>query len=329
MPKTISFLSNSRLPLQIQSKLLIALLALVVFVNQANASVGGWLFETNRKLEALIAGLEQHTKSIDDTDWFYYVKNSSSAKNKTCTVLIHGFTAEASHWFRFARGLEHDECVVIPDLPGFGRSSYKTGEDYTVKAQVNRLHSFLAALDLADQYHLAGSSMGGHIIGLYAVKFPSNVKSLTLINAGGVKSPEKSHLDVKVEATGRSVFEVESQEEYKSMLKASMSEPPWMPFMVRNHLADKAIAQTPKHKSIFSKLYQQDMLDQKLLKIKAPTLIVWGDQDQLLHPSMAEVFHKGIYNSDLVVMPGIGHLPFLEEPGHTADLFNQFIAKHM
>jgi hypothetical protein len=48
-----------------------------------------------------------------------------------------------------------------------------------------------------------------------------------------------------------------------------------------------------------------------------PTLIVWGDQDRLLHVSMATAFQRAIRGSRRVEMPGIGHLPFLEAPGKT------------
>lgn len=303
----------------------------LLLVNPASASVGGWLFETNREIEAFIAGLKEKTIEVNGETWLYYLGKDETATEKlpTCTLLLHGFSAEASHWFRFARSLEDTSCVLIPDLPGFGRSTYALEQDYSIPAQVLRLHRFLAELDLADSYHLAGNSMGGQILGMYAVEYPNEVTSLTLMNAGGVQSPQKSQLDIKVAASGKSVFEVENAEEYKSMLGLTMSDPPWVPSVVTNYLAEEAINRTQRHRAIFAKLYQQDMLDEKLKQITARTLILWGDEDQLLHPSMAQVFHQGIKDSTVIVMPGLGHLPFLEQPGKTAHLFNQFISNQL
>jgi len=306
-------------------------LMLLLISQSSFASVGGWLFETNRSMEAKIAGLEEKRLFVAGDHWQYYMKSSATDKTKhdTCTVLIHGFTAEASHWFRFARHLEHDACVIIPDLPGFGRSTYLASADYSIATQVQRLHQFLDQLQLSDRYHFSGSSMGGHIAGLYAVQFPSEVASLTLIDSGGVSSPVKSEMDLQVEETGKSVFEVESINDFETLFEMTLSDPPWMPGIVLNHVGRGAIDRTNRHRSIFSQIYQKDLLDELLGDIQSPTLIMWGQEDRLLHLSMAEVFNQGIKGSKLILLPNAGHLPFLEIPADTAGLFNQFIANQL
>jgi len=306
-------------------------LMLLLISQSSFASVGGWLFETNRSMEAKIAGLEEKRLLVAGDHWQYYMKSSATDKTKhdTCTVLIHGFTAEASHWFRFARHLEHDACVIIPDLPGFGRSTYLASADYSIATQVQRLHQFLDQLQLSDRYHFSGSSMGGHIAGLYAVQFPSEVASLTLIDSGGVSSPVKSEMDLQVEETGKSVFEVESINDFETLFEMTLSDPPWMPGIVLNHVGRGAIDRTNRHRSIFSQIYQKDLLDELLGDIQSPTLIMWGQEDRLLHLSMAEVFNQGIKGSKLILLPNAGHLPFLEIPADTAGLFNQFIANQL
>ncbi|MEH6450516.1 MAG: alpha/beta hydrolase [Oleispira sp.] len=305
---------------------------LLLFITQHTfASVGGWLFEANRSMEAMIAGLEEKRISVDGDHWQYYVKSSATqnTNNEHCTVLVHGFTAEASHWFRFARNLEHDACIIIPDLPGFGRSSYSPDSDYSITSQVQRLHQFLTQLQLSERYHFSGSSMGGHIAGMYALKYPNEVASLTLIDSGGVSSPAKSEMDSQVEETGKSVFEVESLDDFKKLFAMTLSDPPWMPGVVLDHVSQGAIARTDRHRSIFSQIYQKDLLDDALSSIEIPTLILWGQEDRLLHLSMAETFHQGIAESTLVIIPNAGHLPFLEIPADTADLFNQFISNQI
>lgn len=303
-------------------------LILLSMTQAALASVGGWLFESNRSMEAMIAGLEEKSISVDGENWLYYVKNQTSAgaSHDNCTVLIHGFTAEASHWFRFARNLVHDACLIIPDLPGYGRSDYTMGADYSIATQVQRLQQFLTQLQLAKRYHLIGSSMGGHIAGLYTLQFPSDVMSLTLINSGGVLTPAKSKMDIQVEETGVSIFEVESIEQFKAVFEMTLSDPPWMPSLVLNHVGQNAINRTERHRLIFSQIYQKDLLDEQLANINTPTLILWGEEDQLLHLSMAEVFQKNIPASTLILIPKAGHLPFLEKPATSADIYNRFIS---
>lgn len=301
----------------------------ILFSSSAGASLGGWLYETNRAMEAWLASLEEREETIADHQWLYYVKTNRNENNlkqthENCTVLLHGFTAEASHWFRFARHLK-SECIIVPDLPAFGRSSYLTSSDYSSQEQAKRLKQFLDQLTLSKHYDIVGSSMGGHIAAIFTLLFPAQVNTLTLFNAGGVNSPKLSELDLKVQKTGKSLFEVENLEEFRLMLDTTMSDPPWMPGLVRNHIGTKAIERTERYREIFKATYKQDFLDQQLQSIKAPTLIIWGEEDKLLHPIMANVFHKGISNSQKTMMPNIGHLPFLEQPKHSASIFQDFI----
>ncbi|MFD2176413.1 alpha/beta fold hydrolase [Veronia pacifica] len=293
----------------------------------ASASIGQWTFETNRSFEAMLAGLDEQSVNVGKDKWIYYVKQDSDNKADTCLVLIHGFTAEASHWFRFARNIDSAGCMIVPDLPGFGRSSYFPESDYAISQQVARLNHFLQHLDLAKRYHLVGSSMGGHIAALYTITHPEDVSSLTLVNAAGVITPTQTELDKGKGENSRPIFEPETQADYERTLDMTMSDPPWVPFWVRNYLGEEAIARTPRHRQIFRQVYRKDLLDNQLSNIFVPTLILWGDQDKLLSPDMADVFHNKIPGSEKVIFNNIGHLPFLEVPSKAADVIDLHISQ--
>jgi len=288
-------------------------------------SFGSWLFDKNTSVEAWLAGVEPQQIKVADDEWHYYVK-TEQAQHDECTVLVHGFTAEAAHWFRFAKYLD-SECMIIPDLPAHGHSPYKMDGDYSVATQTRRLHDFLQQLNLADRYHLAGSSMGGHIVASFALNYPQKTASLTLFNAAGVSSPVESELDKIYAATGRSIFEVDNHQQYQTMLQMTMSEQPWVPSPVTNFLAEQAITATAKFGKIFKQIHHQDRLDDMLPQIKAKTLVIWGDEDKLLHPEMAKVYAAGIPGSTLVELKEIGHLPFLEVPKESAEIYKDFISQ--
>jgi pimeloyl-ACP methyl ester carboxylesterase len=59
-------------------------------------------------------------------------------------------------------------------------------------------------------------------------------------------------------------------------------------------------------------------LSTRLYRIKAKTLLVWGDSDKVVAPAYAHAFKKGITGSELVVIPEAGHLVNLEKPDQTA-----------
>ena len=64
-----------------------------------------------------------------------------------------------------------------------------------------------------------------------------------------------------------------------------------------------------------------------LTQISAPTLILWGDQDRLLSVENAAVFEQAIPDSQLVVYPGIGHMPMLEVPKLSGQDVARFVSK--
>jgi abhydrolase domain-containing protein 6 len=66
-------------------------------------------------------------------------------------------------------------------------------------------------------------------------------------------------------------------------------------------------------------------LENELPQITAPTLILWGDKDQVLDFSSVPVFEKGLRNHQTVIIKDCGHLPMLEKPEETAGKYINFI----
>ncbi len=69
-------------------------------------------------------------------------------------------------------------------------------------------------------------------------------------------------------------------------------------------------------------------MQQNMGRIHTPALIVWGDSDQILHPSAAKVLHEGIADSKLVMLPGRGHVLGMECPAKIASLVLGHVAAH-
>jgi pimeloyl-ACP methyl ester carboxylesterase len=77
-----------------------------------------------------------------------------------------------------------------------------------------------------------------------------------------------------------------------------------------------------ERKEIFPDFYS---LEKELPKIKAPSLILWGDQDKILDISSIPVFEKGLKNHKTIVIKDCGHVPMLEKPQETATQYKDFI----
>jgi pimeloyl-ACP methyl ester carboxylesterase len=66
-------------------------------------------------------------------------------------------------------------------------------------------------------------------------------------------------------------------------------------------------------------------LHRRMRRIAAPTLLVWGEQDKLVHPAYGEAFISRLRDARLVTVPGAGHLPQLEQPAATRDAVLPFL----
>jgi pimeloyl-ACP methyl ester carboxylesterase len=107
-----------------------------------------------------------------------------------------------------------------------------------------------------------------------------------------------------------------------------MEDPPYIPGMARDVLADKALAHREFNRKVFAELQQQQLdLAPYLPKIKAPTLLLWGDQDRVIDISSIEVFQRNLTSAktSVSILPNIGHLPMLEQPGETAKRYSAFL----
>jgi pimeloyl-ACP methyl ester carboxylesterase len=63
-----------------------------------------------------------------------------------------------------------------------------------------------------------------------------------------------------------------------------------------------------------------------MIGLKTPTLIVWGDKDRVINPATAEILHKMMPRSEVIIMSGIGHVPMIEQPRKSAEDYLKFRA---
>lgn len=237
-------------------------------------------------------------------------------------MLLHGFGANKDNFTRVAKYLTPHYRVIAPDHIGFGESSHPQDASYAPLAQVERLHQLAAALGLKT-LHVGGSSMGGHIAASWAATYPEEVKSLWLLAPGGVWSAPKSDLTKVVEATGKNPLMATTEEEFAGIFAFVMSDPPFIPRPILNVFAQERIQNHALETRIFQEI-RNDGIEQRVTGLQTPTLIVWGDQDRALHPGGAEILRKIMPNSDVILLPGVGHLPMLERVRGSAEDYRAF-----
>jgi pimeloyl-ACP methyl ester carboxylesterase len=239
-------------------------------------------------------------------------------------ILVHGFGGSKDRWLKFAKYFTPNYRVIMPDLPGFGDSSKPQNAKYNIMSQVERLNLFAKELKLT-KFHLVGNSMGGAIAGNYAATYPQMVKTLALFDAAGVNPPVKSEYVLLLEK-GINPLLIEDVNDFDKVLKFVYVKPPQIPSFMKQYLAKRENEARPLNEKIFNDIRADvSILESKLNKITAPTLIVWGDSDKLIHISSVPIFERNIKNSKSVVIKECGHMPMMEKPAETASIYQDFL----
>ncbi|MCP4132277.1 MAG: alpha/beta hydrolase [bacterium] len=295
---------------------LIALIGINIILHVAFPGV---VYKTVMVIERGIACLVKKKVSIGSHDICYFDSGAGEP-----ILLLHGFNGSKDNWIRFARYLTREYRVIAIDDPGFEESSKIPEESYSIKDQVKRINAFCEKLDL-DKVHIVGNSMGGAIAGMFAATFPEKVITLGLFDAAGAETSLNSETFKEI-AEGSNPLINHKPEDYERFLKFCFSKRPFITSPVVRYLGARNMLNASMNEKIFEdiKIDLTD-LEQNLKKIKAPSLIIWGDKDRVLDISGMKVFEKGIARSTGVVFKNCGHVPMLERPRKTAKQYRQFI----
>lgn len=248
-------------------------------------------FNTLSQLRLWMSGAREETIDAGGLPLRYYC----AGRRGTPLVLIHGLGGSAEAWVQLMPRLSKEFLVYSPDLPGFGETPLAP-EGYTIRTHMLYLKRFLDALGYPRAI-LVGNSLGGWIATMFAADYPERVERLYLLNSAGLKR-EHGHSPY---ATNRE--EAQRSMEYVTGRTFRGRLPGFLlDAIVRN-------AQTPAYRGYIEHYDASEELDARLKEVKAPTTIIWGIEDGLFPLTCAYDFKRGIANSRLILLPGIGHVP--------------------
>jgi pimeloyl-ACP methyl ester carboxylesterase len=285
-------------------------------------SFPGFLYRSAIEVVRWWGGLERHEVRVGEHLWRYVEGGSGET-----ILFIHGFGGDKDHWGTFVTAFSRNYRVIAPDLPGFGESGHIPSASYDIPSQAGRLHAFVKRLQLP-RVHLMGVSMGGYIAAYYAAEHPDQVKSLALMGALGVHSPISSHVRERYDRDGRILVLYRTVNEFEDMMSVVFHRPPWLPGPVKAYFAERGAGHYTFHVKILRDMSKAGMglLEGRLARIKARTLIIWGAEDRVVHLSCVERFERGLRDYRTVVLEACGHVPYAEKPRETAMVYRDFLA---
>jgi pimeloyl-ACP methyl ester carboxylesterase len=226
-------------------------------------------------------------------------------------LYLHG-AGGFSGWPPFFAKLAERHDVLVPDHPSFGRSTTPDWLD-----DVGDLAYFyldlIEALKL-DGVHLVGHSLGGWIALELAVRSSARLRSLTLLNAAGIRIKGKPLADVLVMDIEELLTLAVADPQQRAAELALARSPAAQQAMAQNRVAAARLAWQPR--------FFNPHLRKWLHRVTVPTRIVWGAQDGIISPDYAAEFASLIPGAQVTIVPGTAHSPHLEKPEAVLPLFS-------
>lgn len=222
-------------------------------------------------------------------------------------VFIHGWGATAKIFKTVFYYLKDDFNIHYFDLPGFGNTPIE--KIMTLKDYAEFVYKFLKENNIKKPI-IIGHSFGGAIAIKLALLYPESISKLILVSASAIRRPRHKIMLIKKIA---------------DFIK------PFLPKKLRKLIlrilgldkTDYAQIDSLKLKETFKNIISED-LSIYLPTIKMPTLVIWGEKDNITPLEDGELIAKSIPDAKLLVIKNAGHFRFLEKPEEITKLIKDF-----
>ncbi|MGE6221278.1 alpha/beta fold hydrolase [Nubsella zeaxanthinifaciens] len=226
-------------------------------------------------------------------------------------VLLHGLMGELSNWHHTVEKFKSKYRVLVPILPIYELPILTLG----VKSLSKYLHRFLKFKKLS-QVVLVGNSLGGHVGLVFTVAHQEFVKALVLTGSSGLYE----------NAFGGSFPKRESYDFIREKVEFTF----YSPETATKELVDEVFKTVNDRARVIrilalAKSAIRHNMAKELKKITIPVSLIWGKQDKVTPPDVAQEFHQLLPNSELNWVDQCGHAPMMEQP----EVFNNYLEKFL
>lgn len=250
------------------------------------------------------------THNIVEEQGFRFIETTPGAP---VLLLLHGLFGALSNFQQLITDFAKDYNVVVPMLPIYELDLKETG----LGGLLNFTERFVAYKGYTDM-NILGNSLGGHIALLYVLAHKEDVRSITLTGSSGL-------------------FESGMGDGYprrgdKSYIARKVAETFYDPNIADENLVQEVFDTINDREKalrivITAKSALKHNLEDRLSAITCPTLLVWGKQDSITPPFVAEKFDEVIPNTTLAFIDKCGHAPMMEVPDKFNVILKKFLAE--
>lgn len=269
------------------------------------------------------------------------IEPSVNPNGKT-VLLFHGKNFGGFYFDRIAKDLAAKGYrVVIPDQIGFGKSSKPEHYQYSFAQLARSTHDLLESIGVRE-FTLVGHSMGGMLATRYALLYPDSVQKFILINPIGLEDYRMLTSYKTIDEQFQNEFKA-NEETIKKYQNESYYDGKWKP--AYDALIVPAVGWTKgpdRQRLAYTAALTSDMVyNQPVVhefkNIKAKTVLIIGQRDRTAvgkgwaspenqkkmgdYPKLGRAAAKAIPKSKLIELPGLGHVPFVEDYDRFAAVF--------
>jgi pimeloyl-ACP methyl ester carboxylesterase len=244
-------------------------------------------------------------------------------------LFVHGLSTRADRWRGALQALAAQGCRAIAfDLPGHGLADKPADFDYSSGGLAGYTLALMDALDI-DRVHLVGTSLGGHVASLVALRAPERCDSLYLVAPLGLapisreagEGIRRSVRDVSIDgvrAKLRNVFIDHSLASEALITEESRINGSAGGVQALSALADYLVDR------LNGELVDRDLV---ALAQRLPVGLLWGEHDRMVPLAVGQAAAQALGMAELPVMAGVGHAPYVERPAEFVDHWRAFAAQ--
>ncbi len=244
----------------------------------------------------------------------------------TAFVLLHGFATSSFLWRHVAPELaEAGHTAFALDLFGYGESDRPFDSDFGVAAQAEYVDSAMTALRVSRGV-LVGVDLGGTIALRLAATRRERVERLVVINPPVLDELPARDIETMQRSTARFAFRLTrgvlgAAPLLRRILEEGVADPKHMPSeLIARYIAPFAGQDGPNHLLRLGRsVREDDLTEEELQAVQAPTLVIWADQDRAISPKLPERLVNIMPSARLLRMHGSGRLVPEESPAQLCE----------
>jgi haloalkane dehalogenase len=256
-----------------------------------------------------------------ELDVAYYDEGSGDP-----VVFLHGIPTNSYLWRDVIDPIAAERRVIVPDMIGYGNSSMFDGFDRSIRAQEEMLTELLSTLDVRSP-SLVGHDLGGGVFLRYAAHHPDAVDELVLSNSIAYDSwPIQLITDLGLPETARDTGVAELQamldDLFRDTLYGSEHSEAFLDGMTTPWHSEEGVTSLVRN-AISTNTNHTTEIDPG--RIEAPTLLLWGADDQFQSIEWAERLQADIETAELIGLDDANHWVMEDRPDAYRDELADFL----